>query len=78
MNTNKVAKLLAIMSITILGTTSHNDDPYLFLGDRDYVTVLSNILSNIKLLTLSLGIGLVAGVVGYATLNLLHRSDEQN
>ena len=69
MDSHKLAKLLAIVSVTLLGAIAITMIPFLFDGEFMKALWLSG---DIELLALLLGIGLVVGVVSYVVLKLLH------
>ncbi|MGQ4532562.1 hypothetical protein ACUIAC_04685 [Dermabacteraceae bacterium P13138] len=71
MDKQKLARLSAIVSITLLGAIAIVMTPFLFGGDNTTAHTL-------KLLALLLGIGLVIEVISYVTLKLLHKSDQKN
>lgn len=75
MNTQLLARVLAIVSITLLGTIAIAMTPLLFESNRDYDTAIN---SHIEFLVPLLGIGLVVGVISYLVLNLIHRSSQHN
>ncbi|MGQ4576390.1 hypothetical protein ACUH93_08280 [Dermabacteraceae bacterium P7006] len=71
MDKQKLARLSAIVSITLLGAIAIVMIPFLFDGDNTTTHTL-------KLLALLLGIGLVIEVISYVTLKLLHKSEQKN
>ena len=71
MDKQKLARLSAIVSITLLGAIAIIMIPLLF--GEDHATMHS-----IKLLALFLGIGLAIQAISYATLKLLCKPDQKN
>ncbi|WP_165216077.1 hypothetical protein [Schaalia sp. ZJ1691] len=81
MDKNKLVRLLAIVSITILGTIVIALIPFLFAeGIWERVEFFDDIefFGDIKFLLLFLGVGLITGGVAYAILKLFQGSDHEH